>query len=235
MIRILTICLLAFAFICHPALAETLTGTCIAAYDGDTITVQVNGKKEKIRLLGIDTAEMGQGLWGVKARDFTRSLVLNKTVTVKTDVQPRDRYGRLLGYVYVDGKFLNLEIVKQGYAMTLTYPPNVAHTNEFVAAQRAAQSQGLNIWHQANGLKQSPHDFRHKGDKKTFTRGEGMKISQQPKQQAKPQATAGKVSMNTKSFKYHEPGCQYYGCKNCQEVSAADANGRGGVPGKCCH
>lgn len=211
---------------------QSLEARVLENYDGDTLTIRLDdGKVEKVRLLGVDTAEIAQGEWGARARDFTRSLTANKRIKVVFDVEQRDRYGRLLGYVYLpDGTFVNLELVRQGYAMVLTYPPNVAHTDAFVAAQKEARQKGLNIW-SANGLKQSPRDFRRTG-KGGFTRGEGLKLaSPKPKVPAK----AGQVIMNMNSKKYHTPDCPNADCKNCQPMSEADAKAKGGVPAKDCH
>jgi micrococcal nuclease len=258
----ITLALLVILATASPGLALTFTGKCVDAYDGDTVTVMVNGRKEKIRLIGIDTAEMGQGEWGKKARDFTRSLVLNKDVRVETDVEPRDKYGRLLGYVYVGSTFVNLELMRQGYAVLLTYPPNVAHTGDFTAAQKEARDKGLNIWDSVNGLKQTPHDFRHGGHSKGkyFTGGGTFKVKggadalrskidkaapkvivvqpreaiSEPSSDNKTETGADLVSLNTRSGKYHEPGCRYYGCANCREVSRAEAQAQG-VPCKVCH
>lgn len=226
-----------------PALAFTLNGTCVSVYDGDTITVKADSKKEKIRLLGIDTPEMGQKPWGTKARDFTRGLVLNKDVRVETDAQPRDRYGRLLGYVYVGDTFVNEAIVREGHGVLLTYPPNVAHVENFRAAQTSAREAGKGIWDPQAPLTESPKDYRHKGEGKasgrTFTRGEGMQVAARrsaPAAAPAPKAEASQdlVSMNQRSGKYHEPGCRYYGCGNCLEVPRAEAE-RSGVPCKVCH
>ena len=63
---------------------------------------------------------------------FTKGLVEGKTVRLEFDVEKRDKYKRLLAYVYLpDGTFVNAEIVKQGYASLMTYPPNVKYADEF--------------------------------------------------------------------------------------------------------
>jgi micrococcal nuclease len=64
------------------------------------------------------------------------------------DVEERDRYGRLLAYVYRarDGLFVNLVLAREGYAVTLTIPPDVAHTEELLAATRAARAEGRGLW-----------------------------------------------------------------------------------------
>lgn len=205
-----------------------LEGLVVSNHDGDTLTLKLDGGRvEKVRLLGIDTAEMAQGVWGARARDFLSQLVKGKRVKVRFDVQERDRYGRLLGYVYTqDGTFVNLELVRQGYAMVLTYPPNVAHVEAFTAAQHQARASRLNIWG-PEGLEQSPRDFRRHG----ATRGEGMQVLTTPK----PAAEAGQVSLNAKSKKYHEPDCHNADCKHCEPMSAAEARARGGTPAGCCH
>ena len=204
-----------------------LEGLVVSNHDGDTLTLKLDsGKVEKVRLLGIDTAEMAQGRWGARARDFLARLVKNRRVKVVFDVQERDRYGRLLGYVYTqDGTFVNLELVRQGYAMVLTYPPNVAHVEAFTAAQHQARAKRLNIWG-PEGLEQSPRDFRRHG----ATRGEGLKLAT-----PKPAVQAGQVSMNTKSKKYHRPDCHNADCKACEPMSEAEARDRGGSPAGCCH
>jgi micrococcal nuclease len=214
---------------------QTLEAKVTDNHDGDTLTLRLdNGQVEKVRLLGIDTAEIAQGEWGARARDFMRSLVANQRVKVVFDVEQRDRYGRLLGYVYLpNGTFVNLEMVRQGYAMVLTYPPNVAHTDEFVAAQKEAQSKKLNIW-SANGLAESPRDFRRRGATGGYTRGEGMRVAS-PKPTARVPAKAGQVIMNMNSKKYHTPDCKNADCKNCQAMSEAEAKAKGGVPAKDCH
>lgn len=215
-------------------MAANLTGVCVAAYDGDTITVRVGGGREKIRLLGIDTPEMGQRPWGTKARDFTRSLVLNKEVRIVTDVQPRDRYGRLLGYVYVGNIFVNEAIVRAGHGVLLTYPPNVAHVDTFRAAQTAARTEGRGIWDRSNPLTQSPQEYRRngKGSGRTYSRGEGLRVAS--RNQVSAAGASGLVSLNQRSGKYHEPGCPYYGCRNCVDVPRSQAQSSG-VPCRVCH
>lgn len=215
-----------------------LEARCVANYDGDTITVKLqDGKTEKVRLLGVDTAEMAQGTWGIRARDFTRRLIVGKPIRLAFDVQQRDRYGRLLGYVYTrDGAFLNLELIKQGYAMLLTYAPNVAHVDAFTAAQREAREARRGIWSHEDGLVQSPHDFRHRNDSSVLrSHGDGGRSKAASRTAKASAAAGGSVSLNSHSLKYHEPGCRYFGCGNCEPTSLEQANARGGVPCKLCH
>ncbi|MBM3270941.1 MAG: thermonuclease family protein [Candidatus Sericytochromatia bacterium] len=129
--------------------------------DGDTVVVRAAGGERKVRLLGIDAPEKDQAPWGPRATAFLRQLVTGKAVRVETDVQPRDRYGRTLGYLYAGEVFVNLEMVRQGFAMLYTHPPNVAHTAALVAAQREAREAGRNIWALDGGLSVTPYEWRH--------------------------------------------------------------------------
>ena len=83
---------------------------------------------------------------------------------LKTDVTARDRYGRLLAYVYVGRTFVNLELMNQGNAMLLIYPPNVDHAEEFRAAQERARAAGLGIWNPVKPLEVMLGEFRMRKD-----------------------------------------------------------------------
>ncbi|MCX7831976.1 MAG: thermonuclease family protein [Actinobacteria bacterium] len=113
--------------------------------DGDTIVVILNGREEKVRLIGIDTPERGRPYFN-EAKQKTAELVLGKKVRMEKDVSERDRYGRLLRYVYVGNIFVNAELVKQGYAMAYTYPPDVKYSELFVRLQQEARSAGRGLW-----------------------------------------------------------------------------------------
>lgn len=106
--------------------------------DGDTIIAKVNGKIEKIRLIGIDTPESvhpdksRNTEAGIVASNFTKSELLNKDIYLEFDVQQRDKYGRLLAYVYYkDGIMFNKTLLENGYAKIATYPPNVKYVEDF--------------------------------------------------------------------------------------------------------
>ena len=137
-----------------PSSASWGNATIISVTDGDTISAMVHGTKEKVRLIGIDTPETKKPdtpvqCFGPEASAYTASLLPAGTeVRLERDVEARDRYGRLLAYVYLasDHTFVNLLIVRQGYARLLTFPPNVAHVDEFVAAARAAEADDIGLW-----------------------------------------------------------------------------------------
>jgi len=130
--------------------------------DGDTLELE-NG--QRVRLIGIDTPEIHessklyrdsrktgqdvsviQGL-GRRAHQFTKNLLEGKRVRLEFDVEKRDKYKRLLAYVYLpDGKFVNGEIVKQGYASLMTIPPNVKYADLFLKLYQEAREDKRGLW-----------------------------------------------------------------------------------------
>lgn len=127
--------------------------------DGDTIIVRASGKRDRVRLIGIDTPETKKEgtpvqCYGPEATSFTESLLpAGTTLHLERDVVARDDYDRLLAYVYrtEDGMFVNLEIVRRGFARPLTIEPNTAHATEFVAAARGAEAANVGLWGQCSG------------------------------------------------------------------------------------
>lgn len=130
-----------------------VNATVIRVVDGDTVDFDIGGTKERVRLIGIDTPETKKPdtpvqCYGPEASAFTESLLPEGTpVHLERDVEARDKYNRLLAYVYLaDGTFVNLAIVRGGYAHLLTIPPNVTHADDFVAAARAAEAENAGLW-----------------------------------------------------------------------------------------
>jgi micrococcal nuclease len=131
-------------------------------YDGDTVAVVLNGEKEKVRLIGIDAPEMGQEPWGEEAKKYLGSLVNSSgwKVKIEYDAEKRDQYGRLLAYLWsTDGRLMNLQMVKNGYALLYTIPPNLKHVSEFRSAQHEARVERRGVW-SAGGLKERPRNYR---------------------------------------------------------------------------
>jgi micrococcal nuclease len=132
--------------------------TLVKVVDGDTIDVRVDGTKERVRLIGIDTPETKKPntpvqCYGPEASAFTTSLLpVGTALYLERDVEARDKYDRLLAYVYLtDGTFVNLQIIDQGYAHVLTIPPNVAHADEFLQGARDARAAGAGLWSRCSG------------------------------------------------------------------------------------
>ena len=138
---------------------RALTPVVRKVVDGDTIVVRVRGTDEKVRLLGIDTPETKDPrkpvqCFGKEASAHTAELLPPGTeVRLVRDVEERDRYDRLLAYVYraTDGLFVNLELARGGYADLLTYPPNVAHTAELQGAVAEARREQRGLWQACGG------------------------------------------------------------------------------------
>ncbi len=136
-------------------LSSTVTGQesylCTRVVDGDTIVVDIGGKQEKLRLIGVDTPETVHPekpveYFGKEASEFTKKMVEGKQVRVEYDWQRRDKYGRLLAYVYLlDGSFLNAEIIKQGYGFAYTKYP-FKYMEEFRGYEEEARENERGLW-----------------------------------------------------------------------------------------
>jgi len=130
--------------------------------DGDTLKL-ANGAR--VRLIGVDTPEVhyskkllrdarksGQDIKAIRelgkaASDFTKGHVGRKKVRLEFDVEKKDRYGRLLAYVYLeDGTFVNAEIIREGYGQVMTIPPNIKYADHFVGLQTAARESKKGFW-----------------------------------------------------------------------------------------
>jgi micrococcal nuclease len=126
--------------------------------DGDTFTCS-NGAR--VRLLLIDTPEKGQAPYGERARQALRDLLpAGSTPRLETDVDAQDRYGRVLAYAYTaDGRMINEELARQGYALSLTYPPNVRHVERIRSAVQEARAAGRGL-HATPAFACTPKDYR---------------------------------------------------------------------------
>ncbi len=113
--------------------------------DGDTIRVLVDGVEEKVRLIGIDTPEVGECL-ADRATARLTELIGDGPVHLAPDVSDRDRYGRLLRYVEVDGTFVNAVLVAEGLAISRPFAPDTARQDELDAAQDQARRAGRGLW-----------------------------------------------------------------------------------------
>jgi micrococcal nuclease len=137
-----------------PRRAGGANATVERVVDGDTIIVHAAGRRERVRLIGIDTPESVKPntpvqCFAIEASNRTKALLPAGTgVRLVGDVEQRDRYQRLLAYVYraSDGLFVNLQLAREGYAVPYTFPPNVAHTADFVAAAGEARDAGRGLW-----------------------------------------------------------------------------------------
>jgi len=134
----------------------------VEVHDGDTVSVTLDDKREKVRLIGIDAPELGQRPWGQKAKGHLKELLSSSKweVSLEFDIEKRDIHGRLLSYLWTpDRKMINLQMVEDGYAMLFTVPPNVRYVDEFRKAQDDARNKGLGIWGRSR-LRETPREYR---------------------------------------------------------------------------
>jgi micrococcal nuclease len=131
--------------------ATAIEGTVVRVVDGDTIHVQLADRVEKVRYIGVDSPEIhhpvkGEEPGGRAAATVNRGLVEGRRVRLELDVQTRDRWGRLLAYVWVGDTMINAELIRLGYAHVMTVPPNVRYQELFVKLQREAREAGRGLW-----------------------------------------------------------------------------------------
>jgi micrococcal nuclease len=133
--------------------AATFDATVVRVIDGDTIDVRfASGRVERIRMLGADTPEVVDPrkpvqCFGPEASAYTHSRLAPGTrVRLETDVERRDKYGRLLAYVYVGGARYEDELLRLGYARLLIIPPNGEHARAMFQAELAARAAGRGLW-----------------------------------------------------------------------------------------
>ena len=125
----------------------------IRVIDGDTIILRLQGAIETVRLIGVDTPETVHPTkpvecFGPEASAFTNSVLKPQTqVRVQRDVEARDRYQRLLVYLYLlDGTFINQEILRLGFARTMNIAPNTAFATNFASIETAARKNQIGLW-----------------------------------------------------------------------------------------
>jgi len=142
--------------------------------DGDTIVINYNQNRTTLRLVGIDSPETKHPnkpveCFGNEASKKMKQLVLNKKVKIKQDKinSNRDKYNRLLRYVYVDDTFVNAEMIKQGYAYAyLTFP--FEYSSKFRKLQQSARKRRLGLW-EDNACKEETVDFSQHSEKKNLS------------------------------------------------------------------
>jgi len=120
--------------------------------DGDTIEIEGG---YHVRYIGIDAPEIAhQGepaeYFGKEAAEKNRGLVLGKRVRLEKDVEDKDKYGRLLRYVWTDNTMVNAELVKLGYAYSYAYPPNIKYQTYFLRMEKEAREHERGLWSAKN-------------------------------------------------------------------------------------
>lgn len=124
----------------------------VRVIDGDTFVINYNGTDEKVRLIGVDTPESvhpnedKNTEFGEKVSNYSKKMLTGKQVGIEFDVEQRDKYGRLLAYVYLDGRMYNKMLLEKGYAKLATYPPNVKYVDDFTEIQKEARENKVGLW-----------------------------------------------------------------------------------------
>lgn len=171
-------------------IAQTITGKVLYVSDGDTLTMEVNGQKKKVRFYGIDAPEKAQP-GGLESKEFVLERLRNKTIEVT--VADTDRYNRKIGKIYYDnGKYINEEIVRAGHAWW--YQQYARRDMDLKEAEEYAKSNKVGLWVKANPI--APWEWRRgtRETKKVTTQAEG----------------SGDIVYVTKTGKkYHREGCRY--------------------------
>ena len=134
--------------------ASPNSATLKGVVDGDTIDIAIGGKTERVRLIGINTPETkhptkGVECYGPEASAYTEQLLPKGTkLRVERDVEARDKYGRLLLYVYIANSnvFVNMDLVMNGYARPMVFEPNTAHKADFAQAATQAELRNVGLW-----------------------------------------------------------------------------------------
>lgn len=117
----------------------------IEVQDGDSLIVDLGGVEERVRLIGINAPERDE-CFGPESAAGLRELVEGARVRLATDVEPRDQYGRLLGYLYLDDTLVNEELAERGLVLARAFEPNTALQDQIDAASREARDDGRGMW-----------------------------------------------------------------------------------------
>jgi endonuclease YncB( thermonuclease family) len=126
--------------------AGAVAARLVSVVDGDTVDVTVDGRQETVRYIGIDTPERGQPGYQA-AMDANAALLGTGDLFLVADTSDRDRYGRLLRCIYTpDGQMVNREMIAQGWAQPVEYPPDTRYAADLRAAAVEAANAGLGFW-----------------------------------------------------------------------------------------
>jgi micrococcal nuclease len=131
--------------------AVKLTVPVTHVVDGDTIRVALGGRAERVRLIGLDAPEIAHApqpaeCFGPAAFRFTRRSLDGRSVAIEFDVERRDRFGRLLAYVFHRGRLFNGTLVSRGFAVERAYPPNLARQVVLREAEEEARRNRRGLW-----------------------------------------------------------------------------------------
>ena len=126
----------------------------LTVIDGDTVDIEIDGRTERVRLIGVNTPETKHPTkpiecFGPEASAYMTQLLPKGTdVRIERDTEARDRYGRMLLYLYrnSDNLFINLDLISRGYGTPMSIEPNTFHRNDFVHAAALAEASNVGLW-----------------------------------------------------------------------------------------
>lgn len=187
-----------------PSPENTMSADVTEVVDGDTIKVKIGDREETVRFLLVDTPETVHPSkpvqpFGPEASDFVKETLEGRTVELEKDVSERDKYGRFLAYVYIDGESIQKKLLERGLArVAYVYEPNVKYVDEYRAIQEQAQKEGKGIWSVENYVQE---DGFHGAESNT----NGIERGVAQFGDDSPEGTRFVASKN--SDVYHEIGC----------------------------
>jgi micrococcal nuclease len=215
-LRILFLLLLVSLVFTASASAKALYGKVLKVFDGDTFLVRVQDRKEHVRLREIDAPEVthqsnvGQEPWGRRSKEFAESKVKGKTIRLEIEERDeRDKYYRLLAYVFLDHTLINWEMVRSGNAFFYPGIFRGKHVGELQEAEDFAREKGLGVWNKKNGLQERPQEFRGRNhrDERFFSKFRCLSRDEKKKPSPKDDIIpADKIVANRRSMIYHLPG-----------------------------
>ncbi|MGG1399272.1 thermonuclease family protein [Bacillus salipaludis] len=208
---------------------KLLPATIVKNVDGDTVVIKLNSREEKVRMLCVDTPEthhprLGVQRFGPEASAYTQKILpVGKKVQIETGIgDGRDKYGRLLAYIYVDGKMFNEMLLEKGLArVAYIYAPNTKYVDQFYAIQKKAQKKGIGIWSIENYAEEDGfHEEVVKGSigqpstKSTDSKSTSSDSDYYQNNPSDDKETnlncKGKIKGNANSHIYHVPDGAYY-------------------------
>ncbi|OCT15831.1 hypothetical protein A8709_09385 [Paenibacillus pectinilyticus] len=219
-----------------PAATHRIDAKVVRVVDGDTMKVSFTEagklKEETIRLLLVDTPESVAPEkpvqpFALDASNYAKTMLTGKDVQLELDVSERDKYARLLCYLYIGDQMFNELLLENGYArVAYVYPPNVKYVDQFREIQKTAQQKALNIWSVENYAQE---DGFHEGVVKgSPTQSMNSSPTAAPKTTASSQPSA--TTTPKPSAAAHSGASVTY--NSCKEANAAGAyNIRRGEPG----
>jgi micrococcal nuclease len=208
------------------SIPNTIPAYVYQTVDGDTVKVKINNREETIRMILVDTPETKhpskpEQPFGKEASEFTRNTLLNKHVDIELGIQERDKYGRLLAYIYIDGKMFNKMLVEKGLARVAVFPPNTKYLDEFKALESKAKQQAIGIWSIENYVEEDGFNTPNQS-KSTASTTQPKSNHSSSSSSSKPfvnnpsddkesnVSCKGKIKGNANSKIYHVPGGAYY-------------------------